>query len=354
MRVRPPAELAGERARDRGSWPAVAERRAPARRVTALFTGGTISMRIDAREGGAVPSLSAEEILAAAPGIERVASVWPEAWGRFPGPHMTVARQWALRNRIAELVADPDVDGVVVTHGTDTLEETAYLVARSLEPDKPVVFTGAMRSASDLGWDGPQNLLDAVRVAAAPESRPHGVLVVMGGGIFAALEDAKTHTHQLDAFEAPGLGPLGAVDDGRVFYRRGLLNVPAVLAPAAPAEPVDIVATWAGADARLLDASREGGALGVVVAAMGRGNVPPEVVPGIERWVAAGRPVVITSRAARGRVGQTYAYPGGGRKLYELGALFAGARRPAQARVDLMLALGAGYGPDALAALFDR
>jgi L-asparaginase len=192
-----------------------------------------------------------------------------------------------------------------------------------------------------------------VRVAAAPESRPHGVLVVMGGGIFAALEDAKTHTHQLDAFEAPGLGPLGAVDDGRVFYRRALLNVPAVLAPAAPAEPVDIVATWAGADARLLDASREGGALGVVVAAMGRGNVPPEVVPGIERWVAAGRPVVITSRAARGRVGQTYAYPGGGRKLYELGALFAGARRPAQARVDLMLALGAGYGPDALAALFD-
>jgi hypothetical protein len=96
--------------------------------VVALFTGGTISMRVDAREGGAVPSLSGEEILAAAHGIERVASVRPEQWGRYPGPHMTVERQWALRNRIAELAADPSVDGLVITHGTDTLEETAYLV----------------------------------------------------------------------------------------------------------------------------------------------------------------------------------------------------------------------------------
>lgn len=331
----------------------VAERRARPRTVVVLFTGGTISMRLDARAGGAVPSLSAEEIVASARGIERAATVVAEQWGRFPGPHMTVARQWALRGRIAELVADAAVDGVVVTHGTDTLEETAYLVARSVEAAKPVVFTGAMRAASDLGYDGPQNLIDAVRVAAAAESAGQGVLVVMGGLIFAGLEDTKSHTHQLDAFEAPGVGPLGVVDEERVFFRRQLVDVPPVLAPAAPAEPVDIVLTWAGADARLLDASRASGARGVVVAAMGRGNVPPAVVPGIARWVEAGRPVVITSRAGRGRVGQTYAYPGGGRKLYELGALFAGARRPAQARIDLMLALGADVGLDALRALFD-
>jgi L-asparaginase len=116
---------------------------------------------------------------------------------------------------------------------------------------------------------------------------------------------------------------------------------------------VDIVATWAGCDSRLLDASLTTGARAVVVAAMGRGNVPPEVVPGIERWIASGRPLVIASRAGRGMVGRTYAYPGGGRKLSELGALFAGARRPAQARIDLMLGLGAGLGADALRTLFD-
>jgi L-asparaginase len=180
-----------------------------------------------------------------------------------------------------------------------------------------------------------------------------GTLVVMGGRIFAALEDTKSHTHMLDAFEAPGLGPLGVVDEGRVIFRRWLRDTPATLAPPAPAEPVDIVTAWAGCDSRLLDASRDGGAAGVVIAAMGRGNVPPEMVPGVERWVAAERPVVIASRAGRGRVGQTYAYPGGGRRLHEAGALFAGSRRPQQARVDLMLALGAGLAPEAMRALFD-
>ncbi len=322
-------------------------------RIVAVFTGGTISMRVDPVAGGAVPALSAEEILGAARGVDEIADVRAEAWGRFPGPHMTVERQWALRHRIAVLLDDPAVDGLVVTHGTDTLEETAYLVARSLVTSKPVVFTGAMRAASDLGWDGPQNLLDAVRVAAAPGSAGQGTLVVMGSRIFAALEDTKAHTHQLDAFEAPGLGPLGTIDEEQVLFRRRLVGVPVPITPPAPAHPVDIIATWAGCDARLLDAALDTGARGVVLAAMGRGNVPPAMVPGIERFLTAGRPVVVASRAPRGRVGQTYAYPGGGRKLWELGALFAGARRPAQARIDLMLALGAGYDAHALGALFD-
>ena len=321
--------------------------------VAALFTGGTISMRVDAEAGGAVPSLSADEILAAARGLDEIADVRAEQWGRHPGPHMTVALQWSLRARLLELLADPSVDGIVLTHGTDTLEETAYLVARSVPSEKPIVFTGAMRAASDLGWDGPQNLLDAVRVAASPEAVGIGTMVVMGGRVFAGLEDTKSHTHQLDAFEAPGLGPIGVIDEDRVIFRRRVIGTLPTLAPESPATPVDIVHAWAGCDARLLDASLATGAVGVVVAAMGRGNVPPEMVPGIARWVEAGRPVVIASRAGRGRVGRTYAYPGGGRKLFELGAIFAGARRPAQARIDLMLGLGAGLSLDGLRALFD-
>ncbi len=319
--------------------------------IVLLFTGGTISMRHDLALGGAVPALSGRDILAATPGIEAVAEIEVEEWGAFPGPHMTPERMWALRGRIMEHLGRPEVDGVVVTHGTDSLEESAYLNARSVATEKPIVFTGAMRTASDLGWDGPANLIDAVRVAASEESRGGGVMVVIGGRIFAGLDVTKAHTHLLDAFESPGLGPLGVLDDGQVIFRRALPGPSVLVAPDELGGPVDIVLAWAGADARLLDASRRDGA-GVVVAGMGRGNVPPGMVPGIARWVDEGKPVVITSRALRGRVGHTYGYPGGGRRLFDLGAIFAGSRRPQQARIDLLLALGAHMGVNEIRELF--
>ena len=319
--------------------------------IVLLFTGGTIGMRHDAALGGAVPALTGKEILAAARGVEEIARIETEEWGVYPGPHMTIERMWALRNRIAHHLARPEIDGVVVTHGTDSLEETAYLCARSLRSSKPVVFTGAMRAASDLGWDGPANLVDAVRVANSELASDFGVLVTIGARIFAGLDVTKVHTHLLDAFDSPGLGPLGVIDDGHVIFRRALLAQPAVLLPVAPATPVDIVQAWAGADARLLDASRAD-ALAVVIAAMGRGNVPPTMVPGIERWIAEDKPVVIASRAQRGRVGETYGYPGGGRRLAELGAIFAGSRRPQQARIELLLALGTGMSLRELRELF--
>src|SRR5262249_28039301 len=158
-------------------------------------TGGTISMRHDAAVGAAIPSLGAAEIVAAARGIEDVADLRIEEWGRFPGPHMSLERMWTLRNRLCELVSRDEVDGVVVTHGTDTLEESGYLATRSIDTEKPVVFTGAMRTGSDLGWDGPANLTDAVRVAASPDARGYGALVVLNGRVFAGLDVTKAHTH---------------------------------------------------------------------------------------------------------------------------------------------------------------
>ena len=321
--------------------------------IVLLFTGGTISMRHDPAAGGAVPTLRGKDIIALAPGIDQIASLDIDDWGAFPGPHMTIERMWALRARIAEHLARPDVEGVVVTHGTDSLEESAYLAARSLDSEKPVVFTGAMRTSSDLGWDGPGNLGAAVRVAAAPESRGRGVMVVMSDRVFTALDVTKSHTHMLDAFDSPGLGPLGVIDDGRVIYRRALDATAPVLTPASLATPVDIVYAYAGADARLLDASRAD-AKAIVIAAMGRGNVPPPMVGGIDRWIDDGKPVVITSRAVRGRVGCTYGYPGAGRRLAERGAIFAGARRPQQARLDVMLALGAGFSVAQLRGLLEN
>ena len=322
--------------------------------IVLVFTGGTISMRHDPTAGGAVPTLTGREIVALAPGIDKLAPLEVDDWGAFPGPHMTPDRMWALRGRICEHLARSDVAGVVVTHGTDSLEETAYLVARSVSSDKPIVFTGAMRTSSDLGWDGPGNLGASIRVAASVEARGQGVLVVMSDRVFTALDVTKAHTYMVDAFESPGLGPVAVLDDGRVVFRRAMHPPPPILNASALAQPVDIVYAYAGSDSRLLDASREHGrGRAIVIAGMGRGNVPVAMLDGIDRWIAEEKPVVITSRVARGRVGHTYGYAGGGRRLAERGAIFAGSRRPQQARLDVMLGLGAGLDLSALKGLLE-
>jgi L-asparaginase len=308
--------------------------------IVLVFTGGTISMRHDPAMGGAVPALAGKDILALVPQLAEIADLEVDDFGAYPGPHMTAERMWELRGRVERHLGRRDVEGVVITHGTDSLEESAYLVARSLATGKPIVFTGAMRTSSDLGWDGPANLGAAVRVAASDSAKGSGVLVVMGDRIFAGLDVTKAHTHMLDAFESPGLGPIGVVDDGQVIFRRAVPPAAVMDAPKLGG-PVDIVYAYAGSDSRLLDAARADGR-GLVIAGMGRGNVPPAMVPGVERWVADQKPVVVASRALRGRVGPTYGYPGAARRLQDLGVILAGNRRPQQARIDLMLALGAG------------
>lgn len=312
-------------------------------RVVLITTGGTISMRNDSALGGAVPQLSGDEILATVPGVERVARIELREFGRFPGPHMTIARMWELREEILRAFAG-GCDGVVVTHGTDTIEETAYLLDRSLPPAVPVVVTGAMRNSSELSWDGPANLLAAIQVAASPEARGRGGMVVMDERIVQGAEVVKTHTEEAGTFRSPNWGPLGVVDKGEVlFYRESRRREP--LTPPRPALPVDLVKIVAGADSRMIEASLRSGAVGIVIEALGRGNVPPEVVPGVRAWTDAGRPVVIASRSLRGRVLDTYAYPGGGHELREMGAIFADHLAGQQARIELMLAVGA-WGDD--------
>ena len=139
--------------------------------ITILFTGGTISMKLDPATGAAVPALSGAEILAHVPELSKVAEIEFEEVSRLPGPHVTPERMWNLARRAAAWLDRPDVDGLVITHGTDTLEETAYLLDLLLLSPKPVVMVGAIRTASEPGWDGPANLLAAVRVAADPKSR---------------------------------------------------------------------------------------------------------------------------------------------------------------------------------------
>ena len=311
-------------------------------RVLLLATGGTISMRQDAALGGAVPRLTGREILDAVPGIEQVAEMEVREFGRFPGPHMTIERMWELRAAVLDAFA-AGYDGVVVMHGTDTIEETAYLLDRSLPPAVPVVITGAMRNSSELSWDGPANLMSATEVAASPEARNRGTMVVMDEEIVQGAEVVKTHTEQAGTFRSPNWGPLGITDKGRaLFYRESRRR--SALAPERPVTLVDLIKIVAGADSRLVDASRESGAQGVVIEAMGRGNVPPAVVSGLQRWIDAGRPVVVATRSSRGRVLDTYAYEGGGHQLRELGCIFADHLTGQQARIELMLALAVHAG----------
>lgn len=309
-------------------------------------------MKVDPVHGGAVPALSAAEMLAAARGVDSVCQPVPEEWGRFPGPHMTVERQWALRNRLLELTRSGEVHGIVVAHGTDTLEETAYLVARSMPAELPIVFTGAMRNASDPDYDGPINLLDAARVAASDSTRDGSVFVVFAGQIFSALDVTKTHTNAREAFQGPVMGAFGEVDDGVAVMHTRAYSTQAPIVCESPSTRVDIVTAYAGADSRVLLGMVESSDA-VVIAALGRGNVPPEMLPGVRAFLEAGKPVVVSSRTGNGRTGANYAYEGGARKLLEMGVILAGSRRPQQARIDLMLALGAGWNRAKLAELFN-
>ena len=188
--------------------------------VPILFTGGTISMRLDPATGAAVPALSGQEILDHVPGLAAIAEVEGEDVSRLPGPHVTPEHMWRLARRAAAWLERPDVQGLVVTHGTDTLEETAYLLDLLLLSEKPVVFVGAIRTISEAGWDGPANLLAAVRVAAAPESTGRGVLVVMNEQILTASEAQKIHTESAGSFASPEFGPVGVLDAGKVLYVR--------------------------------------------------------------------------------------------------------------------------------------
>jgi L-asparaginase len=309
------------------------------RQVHVLFTGGTISMRVDPGTGAAVPAMSGEEIVARVHGLRKEARLTLEDYSRLPGPHVTPHWMWRLRDRVAEVLADPAVDAVVLTHGTDTLEETAFLLDLTLDSEKPVVFCGAMRTVSDPGWDGPANLMTAVRTAVHPDARARGVLVAVGEQVHAAAEATKWHTQSLGTFRS-ARGPLAVLDHGQVVFQRPAFRAPALKARRLVSE-VDLHTMAAGTDDALLRASLARGARGIVVAATGAGNVPPACLPGLRAALAASVPVVLVSRCAEGRVAPLYGYEGGGQMLRELGVIFGQDLPGPKARIKLMVALGA-------------
>ncbi len=316
--------------------------------VAVIFTGGTISMTVDPVAGGAVPTLTGAELLAAVPGLAGRVDVVPIDLGRTPASHFSFADVLRIRAEIDSALGDPRLAGVVVVQGTDTLEETAFAWDLCHADARPVVVTGAMRNASEPGWDGPANLLGAVRVAASPSARGAGVVVCLDGTVHAADRVAKRHASAVDAFATREGRPLGRVGERDVRLRARGARRTLAASPAAAVLPVPIVVAALETDGSLLDAMVRDGARGVVVAATGSGNTHPDLLRAAVAAGDAGVPVALATRTGAGSVGPLYAFPGGGATWARAGIALAGDLTPVQARVALALGLGAGLAGDEL------
>jgi L-asparaginase len=301
--------------------------------VLVVSTGGTIAMRPEPGTGKLVPATTLDELLETLD--------WPDAppfelddFVQVPSFDMHGSLALSLAQRVLAHEAP-----VVVTHGTDTMEETVYLIDRLLPDDAPpVVLTGAQRPADASDRDGPQNLRDAIRVAGSTAAHGRGAMIVFAGEIHAARDVRKVHTSAVRAFASPGHGPIGHVDGERVVFSRRPERRPPLSIPGALAD-VDVIRLFAGSDARFLRTSVESGARAIVLECTGRGNANEQVLEGVREAVAAGVRVVVSSRCVEGRVEPVYGR-GGGRDLADAGAVFAGDLAGPKARILLQLTGG--------------
>ena len=321
------------------------------KKIAIIFNGGTISMKIDEKIKAAVPSLSAEEIMSMIPGVEEYAEIEAYTFSSMPSPHMTLETMLKLSKFTTELVEREDIDGVVITHGTDTLEETAYLLDLTVRTKKPVVVTGAMRSGSELGYDGPFNLATSICTAISDEAVGRGVLVCFNGELNSASEVTKANSMALNAFRTPNFGPIGIVDnDNVIFYRDA--NYSEKYDVSEIKKQVALIKCVVDMDSSYIDYLIEKGCGGIVIEALGRGNVPPKMVDGIKKATELNIPVVVVSRCFEGRVFESYGYEGGGKQLKDLGVIFGDTLPGQKARIKLILAINSGLNIHEIARAF--
>jgi L-asparaginase len=307
--------------------------------ILVVFTGGTFSMRIDEKTKSAVPFFNGEELVEMIPESRSLANLSVDEFGNFPGPHITPQLMLELSLKIKEFVQRQDVDGIIITHGTDTLEETAYFLDLTVKTEKPIVVIGAMKTSSEPDWDGPKNLVDAIHICNNINSKGIGVLVCLNGEINAAGEVTKTHTEDIETFRSLDFGTLGFVDRGKVIYNRYPRKIETIETKKINPN-VDLIKVYAGMDDKFFRYSADSGAEGVVVEAMGVGNVPPPAFEGIKYIVGKNIPVVLVSRCPAGETLDIYGYPGAGKWLKELGVIFTDYLNGQKARIKMIICLG--------------
>lgn len=311
-------------------------------RCVLLSTGGTIASRIDPETGLAVPALSAKDLLSALPELEGQIDVQFEDFCRVPSPHIDPVHWATMARRVTEVLADPTVSGVVISHGTGLLEETAWFLDVVLNTEKPVVLVGAQRNSSERDYDGTRNLLDALRTCASPHARGRGVLVVMNQHINAAREVSKMHTFDVETFASGEWGYLGNVTAGGVEFLRSPLRRAHMPYAGQPLPRVDVVSMYAGATGGLLTAAVEDGAAGLVVQAVGSGHLNPAMSQTATQLMRRGVPIVVATRVPRGGTRACYGFEGSSQMLVNEGAVLAGRLSAWKARVLLMVALANG------------
>ncbi|HFQ3266995.1 TPA: asparaginase [Staphylococcus aureus] len=301
-----------------------------------IHTGGTISMSQD--QSNKVVTNDINPISMHQDVINQYAQIDELNPFNVPSPHMTIQHVKQLKDIILEAVTNKYYDGFVITHGTDTLEETAFLLDLILDIEQPVVITGAMRSSNEIGSDGLYNYISAIRVASDEKARHKGVMVVFNDEIHTARNVTKTHTSNTNTFQSPNHGPLGVLTKDRVqfhhmpYRQQALENVNDKL-------NVPLVKAYMGMPGDIFSFYSREGIDGMVIEALGQGNIPPSALEGIQQLVSLNIPIVLVSRSFNGIVSPTYAYDGGGYQLAQQGFIFSNGLNGPKARLKLLVAL---------------
>lgn len=308
------------------------------KKILVLHTGGTISMSEDT-DGHVMPNV-VNPLNAIENHLDEV-ELHTEDIFNLPSPHITLEHMLQLKNRIQHAFDEENFDGAVITHGTDTLEETAFFLDTTIARGKPIVLTGAMRSSNEVGTDGIYNLLSAIRVAKSDNSENRGVLVVMNDEIHSARFVTKTHTTNVSTFQTPTHGPLGLLTKSKIFYfHQDTENQHHDVASVQGKVP--IIKAFAGMTGEIFDLINIDSLDGVIVEALGAGNLPQDAAQHLANLTEKGIPVALVSRCFNGIAEPVYAYEGGGSQLQESGIMFVPEVNSQKARIKLIIALNSG------------
>jgi L-asparaginase len=320
------------------------------KKILVIHTGGTISM-VEDSETGAVQPVAENPIKQMSENLDDLADLTIEEPFKLPSPHITGLEMLQLTKLIEQKLKQDSFNGVVITHGTDTLEETSYFLDLTVNTSIPIVVTGAMRSSNEIGADGLYNFISSIKVASCDSAKGKGVLVVLNDEIHTAKNVTKTHSSNISTFQSPQYGPIGIVTKrGILFHHQPVTEEKYSINSVN--KRVTLLKAYAGMDSSLFFALKDMKIDGLVIEALGQGNLPPQTIDGVKALLKERVPIVIVSRCFNGIAQDVYGYLGGGKYLKDLGVIFSNGLNGQKARIKLLIALQSTKENDSLQKIF--